>query len=106
MSYTGLARSSTSINWLGLTFGIYKWGRLIQITVVSGGLTSQLKAYEAYTLGTLPSGYRPTKEMSKNILLAENVQARLVLTIAGVLQLTLYSAMQEGYTPLINEILF
>ncbi len=104
---TGIAKlsgkTSTFLDWYGITVGIYRYGRMGSIASISGTLATDLKAYTKYTIGTIASGFRPLNQLTKIILIQSDVQAMLNITRAGVVELTPYAALAKGYVPLISE---
>lgn len=73
------------------------------IASISGTLTTGLTAYTKYTLGTIASGFRPLNQLTKVILIQNDVPAMLNITRAGAVELTPYAALDRGYVPLIAE---
>lgn len=98
-----LIKTSTFLTWNGITIGIYKYGRIGNIATISGTLSTDLTAYTKYTIGTIASGFRPLNQLTKVILIQDDVKAMLNITRAGVVELTPYAASAKGYVPLISE---
>ncbi len=97
-------RSSTSLRSGGITYGIYRCGRIVEFKVISGVLTSALTAYQKYTIGTIEEGFRPYTQIVKVIYVFGGVGANLNITTDGVVELTPHAALAVGYTPLIHEV--
>ena len=100
----GLKISESSfLTWYGVTMGLYRYGRIGKIATISGTLSTDLKAYTKYTLGTIASGFRPLNQLTKVILIQGDVQAMLNITREGAVELTPYATLAKGYVPLIAE---
>lgn len=104
---TGIAnlsgKTSTFLVWYGVTVGIYRYGRMGSIASISGTLSTDLRAYTKYTLGTIAASFRPLNQLTKIILIQGDVQAMLNITREGVVELTPYAVLAKGYVPLISE---
>ena len=73
------------------------------IATISGALSTGLTAYTRYSLGTIATGFRPTSQLTKTILIQGDVPAMLNITTGGVVELTPYAVLARGYVPLISE---
>lgn len=104
---TGIAnlsgKTSTFLVWYGVTVGIYRYGRMGSIASISGTLSTDLRAYTKYTLGTIAASFRPLNQLTKIILIQGDVQAMINITREGVVELTPYAVLAKGYVPLISE---
>lgn len=97
------SKTSSFLTWYGVTIGIYRYGRIGSIATISGALTAGLAAYTKYTVGTIASGFRPLLQLTKIILIQGDVQAMLNITTEGVVEITPYAALAQGYVPLLAE---
>lgn len=96
--------STSSISSVGIIYGIYKYGWMVEFKVISGALTSAMNAYKKYTIGTIAEGFRPHAQLSKILYISEGVSALLTISTAGVVEITPHAMLAAGYTPMIHEV--
>lgn len=98
-----ISKASASLTWNGIIIGVCRYGRMGNIATISGALSTGLTAYTRYSLGTIATGFRPTSQLTKTILIQGDVPAMLNITTGGVVELTPYAVLARGYVPLISE---
>lgn len=102
-SLIGDNTNTESLSFKGLIIVIIRRRKVCEIKVWSGAMTSKLTAYTAYTVGTIPSGYRPKYTLTKCVAFADGILGILDIQTSGVVTIRPFADIPTGSTPLLHE---